>query len=926
MYSIENYPKNYRASGIGLVNLAALGYSENEVGSGRGKGGGIGGSNANSKPKTGLYPSLPYPSSDSVGGMPYVVKQTTHAQNASFTGGPTAPASAPYPSSTPYPSSAPYSQLPYPQMPQPYGGGGAIPSLPYPTVPLAAMPGLPSMPMPYAPTTPQPQTPGLYPTLPTLPTGAGYPMGGGMPMPMPSFPPLPTPTAPPPESAPSPEEEPSVGVAELAFTSMKVPENENMFWLGRKAASTRQQSVRGGDFATLRDSCVSNGTLFEDPDFPANNDSLMFSRRPDRYIEWLRPSEIVDDPQFFVEGYSRFDVQQGELGDCWLLAAAANLTQDANLFFRVIPPDQDFQENYAGIFHFKFWQYGKWVEVVIDDRLPTYHGELIYMHSTEKNEFWSALLEKAYAKLHGSYEALKGGTTCEAMEDFTGGVTEWYDIKEAPPNLFSIMIKASERGSMMGCSLEPDPHVLEAETREGLIRGHAYSITKVCMLDIATPNRQGKLPMIRMRNPWGNDAEWNGPWSDSSPEWRFIPDHQKESIGLNFDRDGEFWMSFQDFLNHFDRVEICNLSPDSLTDEQENRSRRKWEMSMFEGEWTSGVTAGGCRNFLETFWHNPQYIVSLEDPDEEDDDGKCTVIVALMQKNRRSKRNVGIDCLTIGFAIYHLTDRDLLVKPQGLNFFKYRASVARSPHFINTREVCARFKLPPGHYLIVPSTFDPNEEGEFIIRVFSETMNNMEENDDTVGFGETDDRIAPALPPPTPKEEDDPQRIALQRLFNSVAGDDGEVDWQELKRILDHSMRDVMGGEGFSKDAVRSMVAMLDKDHSGRLGFEEFEALLTDIAKWRAVFKLYDSRRTGSIDGFHLRGALNSAGYHLNNRLLNALAHRYGSREGKVPFDDFLMCAIKVKTFIEMFRERDTDNSDTAFFNLDDWLERTIYS
>jgi len=34
--------------------------------------------------------------------------------------------------------------------------------------------------------------------------------------------------------------------------------------------------------------------------------------------------------------------------------------------------------------------------------------------------------------------------------------------------------------------------------------------------------------------------------------------------------------------------------------------------------------------------------------------------------------------------------------------------------------------LPPGHYLIVPSTFDPNEEGEFIIRVFSETQNNME--------------------------------------------------------------------------------------------------------------------------------------------------------------------------------------------------------
>ncbi|ELV10716.1 Calpain-14 [Tupaia chinensis] len=392
--------------------------------------------------------------------------------------------------------------------------------------------------------------------------------------------------------------------------------------------------------------------------------------------------ELHSNPQFYSTQAKRLDLCQGVVGDCWFLAALQALTLHQDILKRVVPLNQSFTEKYAGIFQFWFWHFGKWVPVVVDDRLPVNEaGQLVFVSSTYKNLFWGALLEKAYAKLSGSYEDLQIGQVSDALVDFTGGVTMTINLEEAPSNLWDLLAQATYRRTLIGCQTHPqEQRVLE----NGLVNGHAYTLTGIWKVTC----KYGPEYLVRLRNPWGK-VEWKGDWSDR--------------------------MTLQDFKTHFVLLVICELTPGLLSHEV----GQKWTYTVQEGRWEKGYTAGGrLQSPRDIFWKNPQFLLSVWRPEQGQRSLKpCSVLVSLLQKPRHRHRNRKPH-LSIGFYLFRPQYRDGQRRLPS-EFFWRNVPLSKPEEFLREKEVSKKLWLAPGTYLIIPCTSEAHQESEFILRVFS---------------------------------------------------------------------------------------------------------------------------------------------------------------------------------------------------------------
>ncbi|XP_047466381.1 calpain-1 catalytic subunit-like [Mugil cephalus] len=661
------------------------------------------------------------------------------------------------------------------------------------------------------------------------------------------------------------------------------------------------------DYQKLKQYCLIKGVRYIDDMFPPDSCSIgkgLMSPSDLARVEWLRPAKIAPAPSLIVDGFSRFDFNQGILGNCWFLASIGALTFQSTVFSQVVPLDQKFDEDYCGIFHFRFWRFGKWVDVVIDDKLPTINGRLIFVQSKDQNEFWPALLEKAYAKVCGSYTDMTAGIPSEAMMDFTGGVHMCITLSEPPPDLWGLMCRAAKSNTLMGCSTPQGETTANNILPNGLVEGHAYTVTGLKQVVV-----QGKIvSLVRLWNPWGK-GEWNGDWSDQSSLWNIISSQDREKC-LSVADDGEFWMAMEDFCKCYMDLNICGLSPDFI----DGDSTHRWKTCTYEGRWVAGTTAGGCLNNRNSFWTNPQYQFKVSS-EQSGKDGAKNILVSLMQKPDKRNRRL-VEHLHIGFSIFQVTEQ---YKTQDgkfpASFFNTNTPVTQSKIYLNAREVIEFLTLKPGEYLIVPATFNPNETASFILTIHSK--------EETLCYENSGPKQEPVKKVKQVKKA--PVDENKNMLFRQYSDTCEEVDAERLQKLLNEIVLkgDIKSG-GFSIDACRSMVALMDTSITGKLNVKEFVRLWDKVVTYKDVFFRTDVSQTGTLSLSELRNAFTAIGMKVNDDMLNLMALRYGASAGHMTLESFISLMIRFDCMQKIFKQ--LSNGKGMNLQESEWMYISMYT
>ena len=314
---------------------------------------------------------------------------------------------------------------------------------------------------------------------------------------------------------------------------------------------------------------------------------------------WCRVEEILNSKnyQVFEEGISADDILQGSIGDCYFLSAVGSLCKFSHYIDKLFFTKEKTKEHLYGVF---IYLNGSWKLVLIDDFLP-FTGQRFKkfaFSSSAGKELWVAFLEKAWAKINGSYAKIGcGGSPTEVFDILTEAFSEQVPINPYYRDyIWETIYDAEKKGYIMTAGTSVDIFNLNIEG-VGLSAGHAYTVLGVMEIDTG----KGIEKVVRLRNPYGN-GEFNGDWSDYSKKW--TPELKKKYNIVQKD-DGSFYMGYDDFLTYYITLGICKLHPGFKTTSLRMKKTTETQVTKIT------VPKGEVLAYLQLYQKNPR--VRLKD-------------------------------------------------------------------------------------------------------------------------------------------------------------------------------------------------------------------------------------------------------------------------------------------------------------------------
>lgn len=287
--------------------------------------------------------------------------------------------------------------------------------------------------------------------------------------------------------------------------------------------------------------------------------------------EWKRIDEYYQVPLFSPKHIHPDFVQQGSIGDCYFIAALSRIAKQPDLVkslfdtetsarvFGEIPNSINLK---CGAVVVKLHAFGREVPILIDTQISfeKYKRNPRFVHPSDiQYSPWFCLVEKAFAKLQGSYSAIISGTLSFAIYSLFG----YYQSNKSMKDLltsqkmkpFEKLLDFQSKACVIGASIHNDqlPKGLTEKdvTEKGLCLTHIYVVTKV--------RAYKGMEFLCLRNPWGSH-EWLGDYSDTSPLW--TPE-LKKMLGMKPSDDGAFWMCSKDFFQYYTSLSVAKPIPAS---------------------------------------------------------------------------------------------------------------------------------------------------------------------------------------------------------------------------------------------------------------------------------------------------------------------------------------------------------------------------